>query len=298
MASTREQLYTTASRALWAGLVLNALLGATKLGGGLHGNSFALIADAINSLGDVLTSIAALVAVRIARRPADARHPYGYSRAEAAVATNIALVVLLSAGWLAVESVRRLTVLHSPPPLWALGIAAANVVLKEAIYQYKARVARRIGSRLVAAAAWDHRSDALSAAAVLVGLGAVRWIGPRAIFADEIAALVVVGFISFASAGLMWRSFVELLDRQAPDEITDAIRETAAGCAGVSAIEKLRVRKSGVEHFVDIHVQVDPAQSVRLAHETAHRVKDRVLAEHASVRDVLVHIEPHEGAAS
>src|SRR5262249_35958287 len=166
--SSMAPVYREASRAALLGLCVNFALGLTKLIGGLMSGSFALLADAVNSLGDVLTSGVVLFALRVAQRPPDEEHPYGHTRAEAIAASNVALLVILSAlavGW---EAVRRIGVPHGTPPPWALGIAAANVVIKESLYHYKVRVGRRTGSTLILANAWDHRSDALSALAVPV----------------------------------------------------------------------------------------------------------------------------------
>ena len=143
------------------GLGSEFALGVVKLIGGLVGNSFALLSDAVNSLGDTLTSIVVLFALRVAQRPPDDEHPYGHTRAEAIAATNVAVVIILSAVTIGWEAIRRLGISHDPPPVWTLWIAGGNVLIKEALYQYKVRVGRRVRSAAVIANAWDHRSDAL-----------------------------------------------------------------------------------------------------------------------------------------
>jgi cation diffusion facilitator family transporter len=273
--------------------VVNSLLGLVKLIGGIACGSFALISDAVNSIGDAVTSVVVLFAFRLAQRPPDAEHPYGHTRAEAIAASNVALLVILSAlaiGW---EAIKRMGVGHEPPPRWALWIAAANVVIKEGLYQYKIRVGRRTGSAALIANAWDHRSDAICSLAVLVGLGLVRWGGPRWISADEIAALVVVVAIVWMGVQVFRHSASELMDVQADEPFVQAVRQAAEAVRDVLGVETLLLRKSGLEYFADIHIEVDRNLTVAHGHEIGHRVKDRLLERFSTLRDVLVHLEPH-----
>ena len=145
--------------------------------------------------------------------------------------------------------------------------------------------------------AWDHRSDAMCSLAVFVGLAVVRVGGPRWIWADEVAAFVVVAMILWTGAVLFRKSASELMDVQADDELVKQIRESAAAVSGVAGIEKLWVRKSGLEFLADMHIEVDPQMSVAEGHAIGHDVKDRLLNQFPMLRDVLVHLEPagHRG---
>ena len=287
-------LYHEAVQATWLGLVVNLLLGSAKLAGGLVGQSYALISDAVNSLGDVFTSVAVLLAFRVAQKPADAKHPYGHTRAEAIAGSNVAVLVIVSAllvGWGALQGFSHQA--HEVPPVWTLAIAGSNVVIMEALYQYKIRLGRRAGSSAIIANAWDHRADAFSALAVLVGLLLVRMGGPRFLAIDEIAALIVVAVIVTSGARLLWSSAHELMDAQAAGAFVDQIRGAAAAVPGVKRIDKLWVRKSGLEYLVDIHIQVRADQTVDEGHRISHLVKDELLNRFANLRDVLVHLEPY-----
>ncbi|MEZ6122631.1 MAG: cation diffusion facilitator family transporter [Planctomycetaceae bacterium] len=294
-----SQVYTEVTRAAMLGLVVNLALGITKLAGGVFGQSFALIADAVNSIGDVIATVVVLVALKVAQRPPDAEHPYGHTRAEGIAASNVATLVIVSAVLVGWEAIQRLWLDHSTPPGWTLWIAASNVVIKEMLYQYKMRVGRRTGSAAIVANAWDHRADALCALAVLAGLAAVRWGGPGFAWADEAASLVVVAAIIWSGTLLFRNSASELMDVQADPEFVDHIRRTARTVAGVEDIETLWVRKSGLEFFVDIHIEVDQHLSVAAGHRIGHDVKDRLLEDFPCLRDVLVHLEPfpHEHPA-
>jgi cation diffusion facilitator family transporter len=289
---TPADVYRSASHAALLGVFINLALGIVKLVGGVMGSSFALLSDAVNSLGDVVTSVVVLFALRFAQKPADDEHPYGHSRAEAIAASNVALLVFMSALGIGWEAVQRLHHTHDVPPLWTLLIAAANVVIKEGLYRYKIAVAHKTGSTALLAHAWDHRSDAFCSLAVLVGLGIVRWGGPAWIGADEIAALVVVAAILASAGKLFLESVSELMDVQADEETVQAIRTAALATDGVRGIEKLWVRKSGLELFADIHVEVAATLTVAEGHEIGHRVKDHLRTKFPILRDVLVHLEP------
>jgi cation diffusion facilitator family transporter len=285
-----HDLYRQSRRAAFLGLIVTLALGAAKLAGGLLGHSVALLSDAVHSLGDALASAAVWAALLWAQRPADREHPYGHTRVEAVAGSNVALLVILSALWVGWEAVRSLSEPSPEPEAFTLVIAAASVVLNEALYHYSSRVARRTGSSAVLAASWDQRLDALGSLAVLVGLALARWQGWHA--ADHVAALVVAVVIFWTGVSLCWGSVQELMDRQADPEMLAAVRREALAVAGVRGVEKLLVRKAGLEHLVDIHVEVEPEISVREGHAIGHAVKDRLLQHLVTIKDVLVHIEP------
>jgi cation diffusion facilitator family transporter len=298
-ASSKATLYRQASAAAALGLVFNLLLGAAKLTGGLLTNSFALISDALHSLGDGLTSGVVLFAFRYAQRPPDAEHPYGHTRAEAIAGSNVALLLIVSAlvvGW---EALQHLFDAHEPPPAWALWIAAGSMAVQEALYRYETNVGKRTGSAALLANAWDHRNDAFCSLAVLCGLAVVRWGGPAWAGADHVAALVVVLVIIWSGLRLFRASASELMDLQADEPFVRQVRAAAAAVPEVRGVEKLRVRKSGLEYFADIHIEVDSRLTVAEGHRIGHVVKDHLLRQFSQLRDVLVHLEPspHEDAA-
>jgi cation diffusion facilitator family transporter len=290
---TNEDVYQQVARAAWLGLWVNLGLAVAKFLGGVIGHSFALIADAINSLGDVVTTVVVLFALRVAQKPPDEEHPYGHTRAEGIAASNVAVIIVFSALLIGWEAISRFGVKHPVPPLWTLWIAGTNVVLKEALYQYKVRVGRRTGSSAIIANAWDHRSDALCALAVLVGLAIIRWGGEPYIWADEAASLVVVAAIIWSGVELFRKSGSELMDVQADPAYVQRIREVALSVPGVEDVETLWVRKSGLEYFADMHIEVDAKLTVAEGHRIGHAVKDQLRTSFPKLRDVLIHLEPH-----
>jgi cation diffusion facilitator family transporter len=291
-ALSRQAVYRDVIRASLLGLVVNLTLGVVKLVGGLVASSSALVSDAVNSLGDSVSSVVVLCALGVARRPADHEHPYGHARAEAIAGSNVALLLIVSALWLGWTVSRRMFVPHALPPAWTLWIAGANVLIKESLYRYKVRVGKRTKSSAIVANAWDHRSDAFCSLAVLIGLAIVRTGGDAYIAADEIAALVVVAVIVWSGIRLFSRSVHELMDVQADPRLLMQVRHAAEGVSDVAAVEKLYLRKSGLEYFADIHVEVDSRLTVADGHCIGHRVKDSLLEEFPMITDVLVHLEP------
>jgi cation diffusion facilitator family transporter len=207
---------------------------------------------------------------------------------------QIASLVFLSALGLGWESMRRIGSPQPAQPLWTLALAGANAVIKEALYQYKIRVSRRTGSSVIRANAWDHRADALCSLAVMGGLALIRIGGEQWRDADEGAALFVVVAILASSGRLFLESVRELMDLQADDWLVERVRAEALLEKGVRGVEKLWLRKAGLEYFAELHLEVDPNATVLESHRLGHRVKDRLLAAFPAVRDVLVHLEPDQ----
>jgi cation diffusion facilitator family transporter len=290
--ATPDSHYREAMNATVLGLVVNFALGLIKLIGGLAGQSFALIADSVNSLGDSVASVVTLAALWFAQVPPDEEHPYGHTRAESVAGLFIALLIVASGFFVGWEAVARFRDDHVIPPIWTLWIAGSNVVIKEALFWFNRYVGRRTGSSAILANAWDHRGDAFCSLAVLVGLGAIFAAGPGWMWADDLSAIVVAIAILFSGTRLLRNSVHELLDPQADEGFVAEIRAAAGAVPGVLDVEKLWVRKTGIEYLVDIHIQVDPLMTVAAGHKIGHDVRDRLVATFAPVRAVLVHLEP------
>jgi cation diffusion facilitator family transporter len=291
-----QELYRQTRRAAVGGLIVTLSLGIAKLLGGWFGHSLALLSDSLHSFGDAISSASVLGALWWSEQPADREHPYGHTRIESIAASNVALLLIGSGIWVAYEAIHFWNE-PSPTPHWyTLVIALASVVLNEAIFRYSISVAKGTGSKAVEASAWDQRIDVFGSLVVLLSLAISIWGGPNWHFVDHLAALIVSVTILIAGATIFWGSLQDLMDRQADPEMLTEVRRIALEVPGVQGVEKLFIRKSGLEHFVDIHVEVAPEISVREGHQIGHAVKDRLIAEMITVRDVLVHIEPfHHG---
>ncbi len=293
--AVRNRLYVDASRAAVWGLGVNSLLVVIKLVAGVLTSSAALIADAVNSIGDVASAVAVRAALHVAQADEDEDHPYGHTKAESIAGLCVALLVAFSAALLAIETFKRFGDELRVPGLIAGCVAAVCGLVKEIAYRHTLRVARRVDSAALKAVAWDHRSDALGSAVVAFSLLVAPYVGPLGRYVDPVAAICVCGVLIYNSLQIFRNTAAELMDQQADQPIVDRIRAIGASVDGVLDVEKLRVRKSGMEYFIEIHVEVDGDLTVEEGHRIGHDVKDHLLVEMPRVRDVHVHIEPYSG---
>lgn len=296
MASTgMDHVYREASRVAGVGLLVNGLLLVAKGVGGWLTGSVALLADAVNSLGDVASSLVVRSALSVAQRDADEDHPYGHTKAESIAGLTVALLVAFSAGALAVETVRSLELRGEVSSWQAGGLALLVACIKETLYHYTCWKADKLESTALKAAAWDHRSDALGSLAIAVALWTSPLFGAWGWVVDPVAALIVCIVLIVTGLKVYSRTAAELMDQQADASMVAAIEAVARKNEEIADIEKLRVRKSGLEFFVEIHVQVEGHLTVAEGHRLGHWVKDAILVAFPRVRDVHVHVEPFAG---
>lgn len=277
------------------GIGLNLVLAAVKFAGGILGGTYALIADGIESLLDVLSSALVWAGFRVAARPPDADHPYGHGKAEPLAAMAVAVFIFAAAAWIAVHALHEIATPHRAPHWATLPLLACIVGVKAWFSRRMARAGEKEGSTGLGAEAWHHYADALTSAAAFVGIALAVTCGPGYEAADDWAALLACGVIVFNGIEILRRSLNDVMDTAVPAALENEVRAVAAAVGGVRGIEKCRVRKSGLSHLVDIHVEVNPRLSVREGHVIAHVVQDALL-HHATLRvtDVSVHIEPAE----
>ncbi|MDG2220440.1 MAG: cation diffusion facilitator family transporter [Rubripirellula sp.] len=295
--AVRNRLYADASRAALRGLGVNVSLVIIKLVAGVTSNSAALIADAVNSIGDVASAIAVRSALHVAQTDEDDDHPYGHTKAESIAGLCVGLLVAFSAAVLALETIKGFGDQRLVPGLIAGGVAATCGIVKEITYRHTLRVARRTDSAALKAVAWDYRSDAIGSGMVAVSLLVAPYLGPIAKYVDPAAAICVCGILIFNGLRIFRGTAIELMDQQAEPQIVDHVRTIGVTVDGVADVEKLRVRRSGMEYFIEIHIEVDGELTVEEGHRIAHKVKDRLLLEMPRVRDVHVHVEPHHNAS-
>jgi cation diffusion facilitator family transporter len=293
--SQHTEGYRIATRATWVGLGTNFLLGTFKLAAGILGNSWAVIADGIHTVSDMLSSLGAMVGLMIARRAPDKTHPYGHGKAEVLAARFVALVLLVVGALILLEAGNRLfnpRKIIQPPGQIALWAALVSIIVKEALYQYKAYVARKTGSSVLRAEAWHHRSDAISSIPVLLGVAGAIFLGEKMHWLDPVAAALVGVIILSIAVRMSTSTLGQLMDASAPREVIDNIRQLASTVPGVLGVEKIHCRKAGLDYLCDIHVEVDPKMPVDRAHEIARAVQDRLVRDGDNILQALVHIEP------
>lgn len=292
-ADPKENLVKHGIRAAQLGLAVNIALVLIKLVSGVLGNSYALIADAVESTTDLFSSLVVWAGLQISMRPASDTHPYGHGKAESIAAAVVALMLLAAAIGIAVAACREIVTPHHSPAPFTLAVVASVVLAKEVLFRKVLSVGDEIGSTAVVGDAWHHRSDAITSAAAFVGIALALWGGEGWESADDWAALFASLIIAFNGVRFMRLALSELLDRSPPTPVLEQVVSAAHTIEGVLAIEKVRVRKSGVNYFVDLHVQVEPSISVESAHVIGGRVKGAIRSTIPTATDVLVHIEPY-----
>jgi cation diffusion facilitator family transporter len=274
------------------GVVINLALAIVKITVGVLGQSYALIADGIESAGDVLSSLVVWGGLRISLRAADGNHPYGHGKAESLAGLTVALALFGAATIIMTQSIQEIMHPQQAPAWFTLPVLAGVIALKEWLYQRANAAGRTIHSQALRNDAWHHRSDAMTSLTAFIGISIALVGGVGYESADDWAALLACGVIVLNGFRLVGPSINEVMDAAVPESLAQTLRQLAADVPGVGRIEKCRIRKSGLHHFMDIHVQVPGNLTVNAGHEIAHRVKDSLCASPYAVADVVVHIEP------
>lgn len=290
-AATRQRAQDSAELVL-RGIGLNAVLAILKFAGGFFGHTYALIADGAESLLDILSSILVWAGFRVASRPPDADHPYGHGKAEPLAALSVAMFIFGAATWIGWHAVHEIITPHRGPH-WATLPLLAGIVGTKIWFSRRMRTAgEETGSTALGVEALHHYSDAITSGAAFIGISIAVWGGPAYAAADDWAALIACAVIASNGVAMTNRALRDVMDTAAPEVLENNVRALALGVTGVRAIDKCRVRKSGLSHLVDIHVRVDGDLTVRQGHDIAHAVKDALLASTLRISDVSVHIEP------
>jgi len=274
------------------GLTINGLLAAAKLVAGLAGHSHALVADAVESVADLFSSVIVWRGLIVAAEPADEDHPYGHGKAEPLAAAIVAGILLVAAIFITVQAFREIHHPHSAPAAFTLLVLMVVVFIKEGLFRFVLRESLFLESSAVQTDAWHHRSDAITSLAAAIGITVALLGGHGYESADDVAAIIAAAVIAANGWRMLRPALNELMDRAPSREMIERIRQIAQDVSGVEAVEKCLVRKMGYYYYVDMHVEVDPQMTVQRSHDIAHDVKDRIRERIHGVQDVLVHIEP------
>ena len=285
-------------RAAQAGVATNAVLALAKITAGVLGRTYALIADGVESLADVASSLIVWGGVAIGARPADEDHPYGHGKAESVAAAAVSLMLLAAAVFIAVEAIREIRTPHQFPATWTLGALLAVVLVKTLLARRVSAIGVESGSAAVEADAAHHLSDAITSGAAFIGISAAllgRHFGggPRWAAADDWAALASSFVIARNGIAMALAALHDLMDRSPGEGVLAPIRAAALQVAGVLAIEKLAARRVGTGYRVTVHVQASPSLSLADAHALGGRVKHVITSVNPRVHAVLVHMEPY-----
>jgi cation diffusion facilitator family transporter len=287
---TNEQ---TAIRTTYFSIVGNTALAIVKGLAGFFGNSYALIADAIESTTDIFASLLVLFGIKYANRPADKNHPYGHGRAEPLVTFLVVGFLITSATIIAYESIKNIGTPHELPKVWTLFVLAPLIIWKEISFRLVMKKAKQTNSSSLKADAWHHRSDAITSVAAFIGISIAVYFGKGYETADDWAALFASGFILYNSYLIFRPALGEIMDEHLYDDLVEDIRKVAQTVDGILATEKCFIRKAGMQYHIDLHAVVDKNISVKAGHDLAHKLKDTLRNEIPQLGHVLIHIEPN-----
>ena len=283
-----QKAVKTATISMFGNLALAIIKGIV----GFFGNSYALIADAIESTTDVFSSFLVLIGLKYASRPPDENHPYGHGKLEPLI-TFVVVGFLCAAGTvIIIESIDNIQTPHKAPHAYTLWFLAGIIVVKEAFYRFVSRKSDETKSTSLKADAWHHRSDAITSLFAFVGILIAVILGDDYAAADDWAALLA-SVIIFFNAYLIFRPALgEIMDENVHEEFIAEVRRFSAQVPHVVRTEKCLVRKSGMRFWVDIHVHVDGGLTVDEGHTIAHELKAHLIDCLPEIEDVLVHVEP------
>ena len=284
----------TAIKTVYFSIAGNTALAAIKWLTGYFGNSYALIADAIESTTDIFSSLLVLFGIKYSSRPADKNHPYGHGRAEPLITFLVVVFLVTSATIIAYQSIRNINTPHVLPRPYTLIVLGIIIIWKEISYRLVIKKSKETNSSSLKADAWHHRSDALTSVAAFIGISIALIFGKGYESADDWAALFAAGFILYNSYLIFRPALGEIMDEHLYDDVADRIRGVAKNVEGIIDTEKCLIRKTGMKYHVDLHAIVDANLSVKEGHNIAHNLKDRLKREIPELADILVHIEPND----
>ncbi|TLP80200.1 cation diffusion facilitator family transporter [Maribacter sp. ACAM166] len=282
----------TAIRTTYFSIFGNIALALIKGFAGFFGNSYALIADAIESTTDIFASVLVLLGFKYAKKPADENHPYGHGKIEPIITFLVVAFLVISATVIAYESIENIQTPHKVPKPWTLLVLGVIIVWKEISFRIVIKKSNETNSSSLKADAWHHRSDAITSIMAFLGISIAIIFGKGYEAADDWAALIASAFIFYNSYLILRPALGEIMDEQRYDDLLADIRLKSSEVSGVIGTEKCFIRKAGMKFHVDLHAMVNGDISVTEGHDISHRLKDYLRAELPNIGHVLIHIEP------
>ncbi|UQZ86786.1 putative cation efflux system protein [Paenibacillus konkukensis] len=295
-----DERFQQARFGAWIGIVGNIVLAVMKGVFGVISGSKALVADALRSATEAACSIVAMPGFRTVKSSPDKDYPYGQGKAESFTAIIISVILLLIGLETALSSVRVMLAdsLSAPKPIAFIAIAVA-IVVKEAMFQYKYRLGKRISSQSLMANAWKHRSDIYSSLVALVGAGGAilgHYLGNTHLYyLDPIAALCIAVLIIRTGLDRIRQTVQKSADHALQQEDVAELVRTVQAVKGIIAVDELRAREHGHYVIVDVKISVNPRISVMEGHDLAKRAKHMLMSRFSHIADVLIHVNPYAG---
>ncbi len=290
----RSERFSRADGIIKVGFWVNALLMIMKLLAGYYGGSEAVFADGIESACDFIAILTTMIALNVGRKPYDKQHPYGHGKAESLSAIFVALVIFGTGGWILYKSVTTIiNSEYSSPQMIAVGAAFLTIITKEWLYRFSMKGGSSIESPALLAVAKDHRKDAITSVATLIGV-------TGAFFGIRIMDPLAAGLTAFFIFHIGWQTLKsashDLMDGLPDEGLLATITAIARGVEGVEHVHEIRGRRSGQYLIIDLKLEMDPEMTVKQSHAIATEVKRRIFAKYQNVGDVMIHVNPHDEA--
>lgn len=285
----REKLIVRAS---WVSIGGNALLAVLKIVIGILAGSLAVVADGIDSTGDIVASIITLFTAFVISRPPNLKFAYGYEKADTIASKVLSFIIFFAGAQLAISTIHRLMegLSREIPSLLAIYVTIFSIFGKLFLAWYQQKIGKKTGSLMLQANGRNMLGDVIISIAVLVGLF-FTFILKMPVF-DTITALVVSVWIMFVAFRIFRESSLELMDGVEDENVYDRIFSAISKVEGAHNPHRARIRKIGHRYMVAVDVEVDGEISVNKAHFLAHQVEEEIRAELRDVYDVMVHTEP------
>jgi cation diffusion facilitator family transporter len=282
----------TGQKVALGGMIVSGSLAVTKIVIGLMAESTSVVADGLESVGDVFASGLVFLGLTVAARPPDSNHPYGHGRAETLTGLLVGLMLVAAGVAISIHSLLLAGAAHRPPAAYAIWPLIASIGIKSALSGVKFHFGRKIGSAALAADGWNDAVDILSGLAALTAVSLTLYDPQRFLAADHYGGFAVGLIVVFTGLRVARDTGLQLMDTMPDERRMRTIREVAQQVEGVEGVEKCFARKTGFQYHVDLHLEVDPEITVRSSHDIAEQVRNRIRDELDWVADVLVHVEP------
>jgi cation diffusion facilitator family transporter len=291
MDTNKTNILLAVRTCLHVGIWVNVVLTAFKVVAGVVGGSRAMLVDGIHSGTDVVATVVVYFAYGSSKKPADDSHPYGHEGIESIAALFVALLLIVTGGYMIFSSIQYISVgayhMHGSLPLIA---AILSIVIKESMYHYTVWIGKREHSPALLSNAWDHRSDAFSSVAALLGiLGALAGVE----MLDPVAGIFIALLIIHMAYRIIRENLGMLIDEPPDAEQFDALSAVIAGVAGVQGIGEFKVRRRGSMYYVDVTIFVFENLTVAEGHAVAEEVERRLTKPGNRVFSSMVHVEPY-----
>lgn len=292
---TKSEFEKVAMKVSFVSIVANVLLSVFKMLAGILAHSGAMMSDAVHSASDVISTVVVMIGIRLSGKASDKEHPYGHERMECVAAVILATILAFTG--LGIGYAAMLKILSGQydslrvPGFLALVAAIVSIAVKEGMYWYTRVNAKKIDSSALMADAWHHRSDALSSVGALIGIAGSRFGYP---VCDAAASLCICFFIEKAAYEIFRDAVDKMVDKACDETVENDLKNCALAQEGVLGVDLLRTRVFGNRIYVDIEISADANASLRDAHKIAEHVHDSIEQSFASVKHIMVHVNPAE----